>query len=278
VSLWIVTGLSGAGKATALAGLEKADLVCVDNLPVGLLPAFAEQARDQDAVAVVDARQGDALTQLDGGVTGADVLFLDARDEVLVQRLGNSTRPHPFEALGRGPAAIAAERALLAPLRIAADVVIDTSDLAPKELQQRVRDLVQGESRRARGVHVTVSSFGYKHGPQLEADWVVDARLIRNPFWEPALRPLTGLDAPVRDFVLAEPEAHELVRRLSDLLGWAAARYAEHGRRYLHIAVGCTGGRHRSVVITEELATALRGAGFEVAVRHRDVLRADPRD
>jgi len=278
VSLWIVTGLSGAGKATALAGLEKADVVCVDNLPVALLPAFAEQAPDRNAVAVIDARQGDALAHFDGGVSGASVLFLDARDDVLVQRLGNSTRPHPYEALGRGLAAIAAERTLLAPLRIAADVVIDTSDLAPRELQQRVRDLVEVESPASRGVHVTVSSFGYKHGPQLEADWVVDARLIRNPFWEPALRPLTGLDAPVRDFVLAEPEAQELVRRLSDLLGWAAARYAEHGRRYLHIAVGCTGGRHRSVVITEELATALRGAGFEVAVRHRDVLRADPRD
>ena len=278
MSLWIVTGLSGAGKATALAGLEKADLACVDNLPVGLLAAFAEQAGDGDAVAVIDARQGEALAQLDGDVSGAEVLFLDARDDVLVQRLGNSTRPHPFEALGRGLAAIAAERTALAPLRVAADVVIDTSDLTPRELQQRVRDLVQAEPPGTRGVAVTVSSFGYKHGLQLEADWVVDARMIRNPFWETRLRALTGLDPAVREFVLGEPEAHELVRRLSELLQWAAARYAEHGRRYLHVAVGCTGGRHRSVVISEELAASLREAGFEVAVRHRDVLRADPRE
>jgi len=227
----------------------------------------------------VDARQGEALIRLDAAASGARVLYLDARDDVLVRRLGESTRPHPCESAGRGRAAVAAERELLAPLRAAADVVIDTSDTTAKELQQRVRELVQKDGvTSARALTVTVSSFGYKHGPQLEADWVVDSRMIRNPFWEPRLRALTGLDAAVRDYVLGEPEAVELVARLSALLEWAVARYADHGRRYLHVAIGCTGGRHRSVVMAEALAARLRETGVDVTVRHRDVQRPDPRD
>ncbi|MBV9100089.1 MAG: RNase adapter RapZ [Candidatus Dormibacteraeota bacterium] len=281
MTLWVLTGMSGAGKATALTALERAGVRCIDNLPVALLPALRDTASDGVVAVVIDARQGDALAQVNEGLDGASVLYLDANDDVLVRRLGNSTRPHPCEALGRGLTAIAAERAMLSPLRVAADVVIDTSALTPKELQQRAVELVS-PSRDASpaGLTVTVSSFGYKHGPQLDADWVVDARMIRNPFWEPALRPLTGLDPPVRDFVMHEPEARELVRRLQDLLSWACARYADHGRRYLHVAVGCTGGRHRSVVICEELATALRAsaAGVAVHVRHRDMERPDPRE
>lgn len=281
MSVWVVTGLSGAGKATALAALEKAGVRCIDNLPVAMLPALAESSPEGDTAAVVDARQGDALTQTTESLQGINVLFLDARDDVLVRRLGNSTRPHPCESLGRGLAAISAERALLSPLRVAADVVVDTSALSAAQLQEQVRDVVlAGGEQTGAALAVTVSSFGYKHGPQLDADWVIDARMIRNPFWEQDLRPLTGLDPAVREYVLGAPEAQELVRRLCELFVWAAARYTEHGRKYLHVAIGCTGGRHRSVVISEELAAALRAAAPElgVTVRHRDVQRADPRE
>lgn len=279
MSPWVLTGMSGAGKATALAGLERAGVRCIDNLPVALLPELRDAANDGATVVVIDARQGDALAHLDDNLEGVDVLYLDASDDVLVRRLGNSTRPHPCESLGRGLAAVAAERAMLSPLRVAADVVIDTSTLSPRALQQRVLEVVTPVGDMSAALTVTVSSFGYKHGPQLDADWVVDARMIRNPFWEPELRPLTGLDAPVREFVMHEPEATQLVRRLQELLVWASERYAQHGRRYLHIAVGCTGGRHRSVVISEALADALRAseAGLAVSVRHRDVERPDPR-
>jgi UPF0042 nucleotide-binding protein len=276
VSGWIITGMSGAGKATALAGLEREGVTCVDNLPVSLMQPFFENTAGI-AVAVIDARQGEAISALDGSVSQAQTLFLDARDDVLVRRLGESTRPHPFESSGRGQRSVAAERALLSSLRERADVVVDTSELTPAVLQERVRGIVLGDSPAPSTISITLSSFGYKHGPELEADWVVDSRMMRNPFWVPELRPLTGLDAPVRDFVLQQPEAGELVRRLEDTLCWAAPRYAEHKRRYLHVAIGCTGGRHRSVVISEELASRLRHEGFAVTVHHRDVHRPDPR-
>ncbi len=276
MSVWIITGMSGAGKATALAGLERDGVRCVDNLPVELLAHTAALAGAESLAAVVDARQGAGLERLGPMPADVTVLFLDAADNVLVRRLGESTRPHPCESSGRGRAAISAERELLGPLRAAADAVVDTSSLTPRQLQMRVRDLVS-EAAPPR-LRMTVSSFGYKHGPQLETEWVVDARMMRNPFWVPELRRLTGLDPAVRDFVMAEPEATELVGRLSDLLQWAAARYSDHGRRFLNVAVGCTGGRHRSVVIAEEVGARLRGRGLDVAVRHRDVERPDPRD
>ena len=165
---------------------------------------------------------------------------------------------------------------MLEPLRAAADTVIDTSELTAAELQRRVRDVVLPEDAAAT-LALTISSFGHKFGPQLEADWVVDARMLANPFWMPELRPLTGLDAAVREYVMRDAAAQELVARLTGLLDWVCPRTSEHGRRFLHVAIGCTGGRHRSVVIAEALAGALQVPGTTVAVRHRDVDKPDPR-
>lgn len=276
MSVWIVTGPSGAGKAAALAGLESSGVECVDNLPAHLLPGFVQTPREGHAAAVVDARQGDRLRDI-VDVAGARVLFLEARDDVLVRRAGESIRPHPLASAGSGVAAVRAERELLEPLRAAADVVVDTSELTPSELQRQVREVVLGDGVPAAALHCTVSSFGHKFGAAAGADWLLDARLVRNPFWVDELRPLTGLDARVRDYVLADPASQELMEQASQLLQWAADRSTERGRRFLHVAVGCTGGRHRSVVLADELAARLRGNGLQVTVRHRDVDKLDPR-
>lgn len=276
--VWVVTGMSGAGKATAVGALARAGLDTVDNLPAALLDAYLGLPRERPAAAVVDARDAEGLRSLDR-VREASVLFLDARDEVLVRRLSESTHPHPLAEAGSVPAALAAERALLGGLRSIADVVVDTSDLSPAELASRVVEVVapgvDGES--ASAMVCTISSFGFKYGAPVEADWVVDARFLRNPFWEPELRPLTGLDAPVHDFVWGQPAAREFVERLAGLLAWTLERAASAGRTRLHLGVGCTGGRHRSVVLACEIAARLREEGVPVVLRHRDVDRPDPR-
>jgi UPF0042 nucleotide-binding protein len=273
-TVWILTGLSGAGKAAALAALERRGARCIDNLPVEL--AGALRGGEGPVVAVVDARQGEAVRGF-LPAPGVRVLFLDARDEVLVRRLADSTRPHPCAAAGTGPAVVAAERRLLEAMRAAADVVVDSSALDAAGLGRRVVEAIAPEGGDAGGFAVTLSSFGFKYGPQLEADWVVDARMLRNPFWEPDLRPLTGLDAAVRAHVLDHPPGAEFVDRLEQLLRWTMAAMAERQRTRLHVAVGCTGGRHRSVVVASELAGRLRGEAVTVALRHRDVERPDPR-
>ena len=274
MSVWIITGPSGAGKALALAALESAGLECVDNLPANLLDGFVQTPRDGHAAVVLDARQGDRLREI-VEVANARVLFLEASDDVLIRRAGESTRPHPLASAGVGAAAVRAERALLEPLRAAADVIVDTSELTPAELQRRVREAV-GDGA-ASSLRCTVSSFGHKFGVSADAEWVFDARLVRNPFWVDQLRPLNGLDRRVRDYVLTDPASQELLERAAAFLNWVALRYVERGRRFLHVAIGCTGGRHRSVVLAEELARRLRADGVDVSVRHRDVDKPDPR-
>jgi RNase adapter protein RapZ len=273
--VWILSGLSGAGKRTALTALEAAGVACVDNLPVDLVDGFCALPRTETTVAVVDARQGELVARYEP-VPGTRCVFLDARDDVLVRRISESTRPHPCATAGRGPAAVQAERRLLEPMRAAADVVIDTSDVSAEELRARVVELVwPPQSRPAPAITVTLTSFGFKYGVPLDAEWIVDSRLMVNPFWEPELRPLSGLDAPVRDFVLQQHEAKELLHRLHELLRWSLPRYLDHRRRFLHVLIGCTGGRHRSVVLVERLADDLRKDEYAVLVHHRDVHRAD---
>lgn len=274
---WVLTGMSGAGKTTALRALEAAGVECVDNLPVRLLARFAAGAGGLPSVAVIDARQGEALTSVPV-LAEVGVLFLDAPDAVLVRRLAESTRPHPCAAAGAGAAAVTAERLLLTPLRAAADAVVDTGELTDAELAERVLALVVPAAGGAdAGLTLTLSSFGYKFGPQVEADWVVDSRLLANPFWVDELRPLTGLDQRVRDYVMGHADSVELVHRQAELLEWVVARSRERGRRALHVAVGCTGGRHRSVVVAQELSRRLEASGSRVTLRHRDVHRPDPR-
>jgi UPF0042 nucleotide-binding protein len=276
VATWVVTGMSGAGKATAQRALEAAGLRVSDNLPVALLADFGRSSPGPAEVAVVDARRGEELAGFTAAA-GTRIVFLDAPDAVLVRRLADSTRPHPCASAGTGQAAVSAERAILEPLRAAADVVIDTGALTGAELAQRVLDVIVPERVVGSGLRCTVSSFGFKYGAQTEADWVIDSRILPNPFWDPVLRPLTGLDAPVRDYVLGHPESAELVSRAAELLDWVIGMAEKRGRAALHVAVGCTGGRHRSVVVAGELADRLTARGIAVDVRHRDVHRPDPR-
>jgi UPF0042 nucleotide-binding protein len=273
---WVITGMSGAGKATALDALEHAGLDCVDNLAVDVLETFSALPRARSAAVVIDARQHDALDRFQTP-PGARVLFLDARDDVLVLRLAATTRPHPMAGLGRGRNAVAAEREALRTMRAAADVVIDTSELPPESLKGRVVGLVLGARDDPSVVKVSVSSFGFKFGMPLDAEWVADTRMVRNPFWVAELRPHTGLEAAVRAYVLEDPVARELIERMHALVTWSAARYGDRGREFMNLAAGCTGGRHRSVVVAEELGARLRDDGLTVTVTHRDIDQPDPR-
>jgi len=283
VEFVIVTGLSGAGRSEAAKVLEDLGYFVIDNLPPSLIGRVAELAvtgRQQGRVAlVVDARGGAfasdaselhrALDLLRGKSISLRVLFLEASDEVLVRRFETTRRRHPVAGEGVVES-IASERSLLRELRADADLVIDTSDLNVHELRDKVLAAFSGESR---GMLVTVSSFGYKYGLPLDADMVIDVRFLPNPHWVPELRPRTGLERPVRDYVLGIDETKLFMDRLRDLLDVALPGFVREGKQYLTIAVGCTGGRHRSVVLAEELAAWLGGLDFRVHVSHRDVER-----
>ncbi len=283
VEFVIVTGLSGAGRSEAAKVLEDLGYFVIDNLPPSLIGRVAELAvtgRQQGRVAlVVDARGGAfasdaselhrALDLLRGKSISLRVLFLEASDEVLVRRFETTRRRHPVAGEGVVES-IASERSLLRELRADADLVIDTSDLNVHELRDKVLAAFSGESR---GMLVTVSSFGYKYGLPLDADMVIDVRFLPNPHWVPELRPRTGLERPVRDYVLGIDETKLFMDRLRDLLDVALPGFVREGKQYLTIAVGCTGGRHRSVVLAEELAAWLGCLDFRVHVSHRDVER-----
>jgi UPF0042 nucleotide-binding protein len=275
--LWLLSGPSGAGRATALAALERAGVACTDGLPLALLGDLSRLRRDAPSVVTLAIETG--LDGLAAAVrdSGASVLYLDADDRTLVRRLADSTRPHPCASAGPGVAAVNAERELLQPLRAVADTVVDTTDLLPDELGRQVVAIVRPATSAAAPFAVTISSFGFKYGPQVEADWVIDVRFLPNPFWVSELRPKTGLDADVAAYVMGSGDGPELVARLAALFGWVAARSQAHGRRRLHLALGCTGGRHRSVAVAVALAERLRAEAVEVTVRHRDVGRPDPR-
>ena len=283
VEFVIVTGLSGAGRSVTARVLEDLGYFVIDNLPPSLIGRVAELAvtgREQGRVAlVVDARGGAfaadtselyaALELLRSKSISLRVLFLEASDEVLVRRFEQTRRRHPV-AGERVVESIATERRLLRELRATADLVIDTSDLNVHELRDKVLAAFAGEER---GMLVTVASFGFKYGLPLDADMVIDVRFLPNPHWIPALRPHTGLEPPVRDYVLGIDETKLFMDRLRDLLEVALPGYVREGKQYLTIAIGCTGGRHRSVVLAEELAAWLASQDFRVHVSHRDVER-----
>lgn len=282
----VITGLSGSGKQSALNALEDMGYFGVDNLPVALLPTFAELCRRSDgglarAAVVVDAREPafvaafpTAYARLRELVGDVRLLFFEATDEVLMRRYSETRRPHPLDAAGRMRglrAAIAAERTLLAPIRELADRVVDTSGLTIYDLRRRLgAALGGGQSGRLR---VLLLSFGFKHGVPTEADLVLDVRFLKNPHYVPELRPLTGRDEPVVAFLAADEEVAETRKRFADLLAFVVPRYARDGRSYLTIAVGCTGGRHRSVMMAEALAKEVRKLRFPVRVRHRDITK-----
>ena len=284
IEVAVVTGLSGAGRSTAAKCLEDLGWFVVDNLPPELIATMVElgaQARGAiTRVAVVMDVRSRAFTDdlaaiikdLDARGYKPRVLFLEATDEVLVRRFESVRRGHPMQGDGRLADGIAAERLLLTPLREAADLVLDTSALSVHQLRAKIEDTFGSEaSARTR---VTVLSFGYKYGLPMDADLVMDVRFLPNPFWIPELREQTGLDPDVRNYVLSQEGAEEFLDRYHELLKLIGAGYRREGKRYLTLAVGCTGGKHRSVAISEELSALLSTEdGMTVKVVHRDLGR-----
>ncbi len=276
----VITGLSGAGRTQFGNTLEDLGWFVIDNLPVELIPKVAELARFQDAgtpVALVVGSGRDvetvepALAEL--RASGADVrtVFLDAATSTLVRRYGESKRRHPLAArAGTVAGAIDDERRLLAAVRESADIVVDTSDLNVHDLRARVTDLF-GDPEGAGATQITLQSFGYKHGVPADVDLVLDCRFLPNPYWVDELRPLTGLDEEIQAYVNSFELTGEFLARLEDLLDLLLPAYVAEGKALLTIAFGCTGGRHRSVAIVEDVAGWLRSRGIEPRVRHRDV-------
>jgi UPF0042 nucleotide-binding protein len=283
LDLVVITGLSGAGRSTAAKCLEDLGWFVVDNLPPSLMATMVELAsRSQGSVdriaVVVDVRSRgftsdvrEALAELDRKGLRPRVLFLEATDDALVRRFDSVRRPHPLQGAGLLTDGIARERTQLRDLRGEADLVIDTSELNVHELRAKIEAAFADAT--AAGLHATVMSFGYKYGLPVDADIVVDCRLLPNPHWVPELRPLTGLDRRVRDYVFAQDGAREFVDAYADLMHRYEEGYAREGKHYATLAVGCTGGKHRSVAIAEDLAARLRSDGVQVSVIHRDLGR-----
>lgn len=277
----IVTGMSGAGRSTAAKVLEDLDYLVVDNLPPELIDDVVRHNIDSPAprnlAVVIDARGGYPVDEIKDGIEGAEregieasLLFLDAADEVLLRRFEENRRPHPVDG-DTLVESIAGERAFLAELRADADFVLDTSDLNVHQLRRRLEREFMG--RRERPMRIAISSFGFKYGAPRDADLLFDVRFLPNPYWVPELRPLTGVDAPVRHYVLDDRDAQEFLQRIEGLIDFLVPRFRHEGKSYVSIAIGCTGGRHRSVAIADALSKWLDGRGVRATVRHRDVER-----
>ncbi len=284
VEVALVTGLSGAGRSTAAKVLEDLGWYVVDNLPPELISTMVDLGdRSRGGITrvavVMDVRSraftGDlasVIRDLDGRGTKPRVLFLEASDALLIRRFEQVRRSHPLQGEGRLSDGIAAERALLAPLRAEADLVIDTTSLSVHDLRATIEQAFGTESSST--TRVTVLSFGYKYGLPMDADLVVDVRFLPNPHWIPELREFTGRDAEVRDYVLGQEGARDFLDQYHQLLRLISGGYRREGKRYLTVAVGCTGGKHRSVAISEELARRLAEQdGLSVRVEHRDLGR-----
>lgn len=278
----IITGLSGSGKSTAVRALEDEGFFCLDNLPVSLFPTFIELVaksddRVRDVALVMDIRGRDFLK---GYVTVfkeitesghvVEILFFDATDEVLIRRFSETRRRHPALDNGSVPDGIRFEREQLAGLRSMATTVIDTSEMNVHQLKERVVALIRGEQG-ARELTVHFQSFGYRFGIPLDSDLVIDVRFLPNPHFVPQLKPFTGLEPSVRDYVLGKPETARFLDKLRDLLDFLIPAYRREGKTYVTVSIGCTGGRHRSVTIAEELRGYYEGKKLHLKVTHRDM-------
>jgi UPF0042 nucleotide-binding protein len=280
--LIIVTGISGAGKASALKAFEDLGYHAVDNLPLELLPDFASLVAKsgdiQSAAIVVDVREGQTLDRLPEILKGVKkllhtrVVFLDAQDAVLVRRYSETRRPHPLGRKETVERSIVEERQLLDPIRNVADTLIDTSNYNVHELRDNIQDRF-GHEEETKRLLVSCLSFGFKNGVPLDADMVFDVRFLPNPHFVPEFRKLTGLDPAVAAFVRKFPQTKEFIRRVTNLLLYLLPHYVEEGKSYLTVAFGCTGGQHRSVMMVEEIAESLKRAGYEVKALHRDTPR-----
>ncbi len=280
--LVIVTGMTGAGRSTAAKELEDLGFFVVDNLPPALVSDVVRMVDDthghgQDIAVVVDVRSGSFFGSLREvaaeGVEGRapTLLFLEADDDVLVRRQEAARRPHPLQAGGRLLDGLSEEREVIADLRGDADLVIDTSNLNVHQLTAKIARSFGSEDRLA--LTVTVVSFGFKYGIPVDADYVADMRFLPNPYWVPELRPMTGRDGPVSDYVLAQPGAAEFLERFVPLVEDVGKGYLHEGKRFMTVAIGCTGGKHRSVAMSEEVAARLRLSGMDARADHRDLGR-----
>lgn len=280
--LVVVTGMTGAGRSTAAKELEDLGFYVVDNLPPSLLPDVVRlvdesQGRAQQIAVVVDVRSGSFFSGLRStlaqGTTGRDttLVFLDATDDVLVRRQEAARRPHPLQQGDRLIDGLIRERKVLGDLRSEADLVIDTSNLNVHQLCDRIAEAFGSPETTL--LRVSVISFGFKYGIPVDADYVADMRFLPNPHWVPELRPYTGRDASVSDFVLAQPGAGDFLDRFVPLLGLVADGYLREGKRFMRVAIGCTGGKHRSVAMSEEIARLLQDRGYVARAVHRDLGR-----
>lgn len=282
----VITGMSGAGRATAAKALEDTGWFVIDNMPASLIPRVVDlglrdttegdRALGQHIAFGCDTREGAFFTELDAALhqlaergIRVRMLFCEASDEVLLRRFEESRRPHPLAGDGRVIDGIQRERNVLAGLKERADLIVDTSDLNVHEFRDKVKAFFTIASGVA-ALRVSVVSFGFKHGAPRDVDLLFDVRFIPNPHWVPELRPHTGLEAPVRDYVLGMDQTVEFMAHCNALVGFLLPHYVAEGKSYLSIGVGCTGGRHRSVVLAEELGAYVRSLGYPVTVLHRD--------
>jgi len=277
--LVIVTGMSGSGKASVLKAFEDLGYYCVDNLPVELIPQFAELSMQSSEIRrtalVVDVREGSKLEKLPGILKSVrrmiptKVVFLEASDAVLVRRFSETRRPHPLGTDSPVKSALKTERRHLGAIRALADFVIDTSKFNVHELRAHVTERFQERSSE-KSILVSCVSFGFRHGVPEDSDLVFDVRFLPNPHFVPEFRPLTGRDPRVAKYIRSFPQTREFISRISDLLVYLLPHYIHEGKSYLTIAFGCTGGQHRSVMIAEEVGKHLRRGGYRVKVVHRD--------
>ena len=275
----IITGMSGAGRSTAARSLEDLGWYVVDNLPPALLPTMldlADRASLPGVAAIVDVRSAGFSTDLKSAIAALaergvspQVVFLEASERALVQRFENVRRPHPMQDSGTITEGISAERELLREVRGDSDIVLDTSSMNVHQLRSRMHTYFAGDSPTK--LRLNIVSFGYKYGVPVDADLVADCRFLPNPHWVPSLQPLTGLDAGVRDYVLAQPGAEDFLAAYLTVLAVSLPGFEREGKRYVTLAVGCTGGKHRSVAIAEQIAARL--GSRDVTVSHRDLGR-----
>lgn len=281
----IVTGMSGAGKSSVLKMLEDSGYFCVDNLPIPLISKFTEMTRmpqsQVEKVALgVDIRSGSSLQELDEIITqlkkeeiDLKILFLDAADEILVKRFKETRRVHPLTMHGRVELGIRIEREKLLFLRRTADYILDTSNLLVRELRQEIEKIFVGDEQ-YHNLFITILSFGFKYGIPTDSDLVFDVRFMPNPYYDLTLRPLTGNDIPIQEFVMSSEVSHEFLRKLEDMIKFLIPNYVAEGKNQLVISVGCTGGKHRSVTIANRLYEMLAAqGGYGVKVEHRDIER-----
>ncbi|PZG84971.1 RNase adapter RapZ [Listeria ivanovii] len=279
LKLVIITGMSGAGKTVAMQSLEDLGYFCVDNLPPSLLPKFWELMKETDKIALVMDLRGreffdsiePALDELDNtNFITTKILFLEADDKVLVSRYKETRRHHPLEPNGSVLDGISAERELLSDLKGRSQLVINTSNMAPRELRERINNEFQTEDKDV--FNVQLMSFGFKYGIPIDADLVFDVRFLPNPHYIDKMRPLTGLDEDVYEYVMKWPETQTFLDKLIDLLMFTLPFYKREGKTQLVIAIGCTGGQHRSVALTEFVGKAIQPK-YETTISHRDMKR-----